>query len=125
MQTLGFLLELAPNHESGFEQCETRRAAPCHRDARALYDFWTERGQALVMGRDLPSRRIASLLPNLAILDYRAAKRDFRVRLAGFALMRRFGRDIGQHYLSEVLPKPAFDDFRTLLMTTRDSGVPL
>ena len=125
MQTLGFMLELAPDPVIGFEQCETRRAAPCHRDAQKLLDFWNERGRVLVMGRDLPSRPIARLLPNLAILDYRAARQDFRVRLAGFSLVRRFGRDIGQHYLSEVVPNRQFEGLRDLLMEARDTGVPL
>ena len=125
MQTLGFMLELAPDPEVGFEQCETRRAAPCHRDARLLLDFWNERGRLLVMGQDLPSRRIAGLLPNRAILDYRAARRDVRVRLAGFSLVRRFGRDIGQHYLSEVLPGHERDALHSQLMEARDTGTPL
>jgi hypothetical protein len=98
---------------------------PCHRDARILLDFWSERGRVLVMGKDLPSRRIARLLPNLAILDYRAARQDFRVRIAGFSLVRRFGRDIGHHYLSEVLPKQDHDAFRALVMEARDTGEPL
>lgn len=125
MQTLGFMLELAPDPRSGFEQCVTRRGVPCHRDARTLLDFWKGRGGVLVMGQDLPSRRIAKLLPNIAILDYRAVRQDFRVRLAGFSLVRRFGRDIGQHYLGEVLPTPEFDDHHALLMEARDTGVPL
>lgn len=125
MQTLGFMLELAPDPASGFQQCQTRRAAPCHRDARMLLEFWNEQGKMLVMGRDLPSRRIARLLPNLAILDYRPVRQDFRVRLAGFSLVRRFGRDIGQHYLSEVLQNPELDDLRALLMEARDTGAPL
>jgi hypothetical protein len=125
MQTLGFMLELAPNPATGFEQCQTRRATPCHRDARMLLEFWNERGRVLVMGQDLPSRRIARLLPNLAILDYRAARQDFRVRLAGFSLVRRFGRDIGQHYLSEVVPKQQLEGFRDLLMEARDTGMPV
>jgi hypothetical protein len=125
MQTLGFMLELAPDPVSGFEQCQTRRAVPCHRDARMLLDFWNERGRVLVMGQDLPSRRIARLLPNLAILDYRAARQDFRVRLAGFLLMRRFGRDIGQHYLSEVVPGQELERIHALLMEAYDTGMPV
>ena len=124
MQTLGFMLELAPDPKTGFEQCETKRAAPCHRDARMLLDVWNERGRVLVMGQDLPSRRIARLLPNLAVLDYRTARRDFRVRLAGFSLIRRFGRDIGQHYLGEVLANAEHENLRALLMEARDSGAP-
>ena len=125
MQTLGFLLDLAPDPELGFEQCETRRAVPSHKDARMLLEYWIERRRELVMGRDLPSRRLARTLPNLAILDYRPARQDFRVRLAGFALMRRFGRDIGQHYLREILPNPQLDDLHALLMEARSSAVPL
>lgn len=119
MQTLGFLLELAPGRH-GLEQYELRRSSAAHPDARELLDYWNERGRALVMGEDLPSRRIARLLPNIAILDYRLARNDFRVRLAGFSLVKRFGRDIGRHYLSEVVGPAEQERLSALLMEARD-----
>lgn len=125
MQTLGFMLELAPDPVVGFQQCEKPRAAPCHADARMLLDFWRERGRVLVIGRDLPSRRIAKVLPNLALLDYRAAREDFRIRLAGFSFVRRFGRDIGHRYLSEIVPEQEHRSLRALIIEARDTAVPI
>jgi len=124
MQTLGFLLELAPDPQTGFKQCESRRSAPCHADARLLLDYWYERGRVLVMGQDLPSRRIAKALPNLAILDWRSANNDFRVRLAGFALVRRFGYDIGHRYLREIVTGEEHERLRALFLEVRNSGLP-
>jgi len=124
MQTLGFLLELAPDPRTGFKQCESRRSAPCHVDGKLLLDYWNERDRVLLMGQDLPCRRLAKVLPNLAVLDYRASARDFRIRLAGFALVRRFGHDIGHRYLRDIVTEDEHEHLRALFLEVRDTGQP-
>ena len=125
MQALGFLLELAPDPHSKFQQEEKLLSMPVHPDARALHAFWKERKGFLVVGEDIPSRRLARHLPHLALFDYRPARNDFRIRLAGFALIRRFGRDVSRHNLAEVLSGEDYERCRCALMEVRDSGKPL
>jgi hypothetical protein len=124
MQALGFLLELAPGLRGGFRQVTVLRSLPCHLDSRRLLELWRERG-VLVVGHDIPSRRMTRLLPNLALCDYRAARSDFRIRLAGFGLIRRFGKDISHHYLSEVLSEDEHECLRSAMMRVRDIGAPV
>ncbi len=123
MQALGFLLDQAPG-SGPFEQETTTRAVPVHADGRALYQIWKERGGDLAVGRDIPSRRLARFLPHLALCDYRPIKKDFRIRLAGFALVRRFGKDISHHYLSQVLRDDEHECLSSAMMHVRDTGVP-
>jgi hypothetical protein len=125
MQTLGFLLELAPGPGGAFRQESVMRASPNHPDGRRLLDLWQERSGALVVGRDIPSRRLSRLLPNLALCDYRAAPGDFRIRLAGFAFIRRFGKDISHHYLSEVLGERDHECLHSAMTSVRDTGSPV
>ena len=127
MQALGFLLELAPGRAHVFQQTETFLAAPVHPDARLLLETWQECAAlgGMVVGRDVPSRRLAKLLSNLALFEYREENEDFRVRLAGFSLVRRFGRDITGRLLKEVLARDDHARHRAALLSVLETGVPL
>lgn len=89
---------------------ERRRAIdyPIQFGARLLFDHWQAlqaRG-GFVVGRDVPSRKLACVLRNLALFVPTDDGKDFRARLAGTAYMRRFGIDITGLMLSEILDSP-------------------
>jgi hypothetical protein len=124
MHGLGLLFEAAPDWSDGLERSETERTAPAHADTRRLLDFWYAHERSPVIGTHLPSRAIGRLLPNLAVFDYRAVRNEFRVRLAGLGLVRRFGRDISHHYLSEVVSAEDHERLHATLMSARDVKLP-
>lgn len=77
---------------------------PVQFGARLLFDHWQAldaRG-GLVVGRDVPSRKLASVLRNLALFVPIDGGADFGARLAGTAYMRRFGCDITGLALPEI-----------------------
>jgi hypothetical protein len=85
------------------------RSAPIHRGARLLLDVWREREAQgrFVVGRDVPSRGLARVLSGLVLYEPLQTG-DFRVRLAGHALHRRFGRDVTGETLSRLLDEAQF-----------------
>jgi len=103
----------------------TRIAAPYHRDSAALFVYWQAciaRG-GLMLGRDLPAREVASLMSKLNIMEP-MADGDFRVRLAGSGLMRRFGEDVTGRMLSTLYDAQSFQNFSAGLRSALDTGVP-
>jgi hypothetical protein len=62
-------------------------------------------------------------MSHLVVYEPLEEARDFRARIAGTSLLRRFGRDISGSRLSELFEPDAFaaqrDDMRTLLRTRR------
>lgn len=123
MQALGFLLEYAPGRAHASDQTETFLDAPVHPQARVLFDVWQGSG-GLVVGRDIPSRRLAKLLANLALYEYCPVAQDFRARLAGFSLVRRFGRDVTGKYLKDVLARDDHQRHRAAMLSVLETGVP-
>ena len=66
-----------------------------HPDALKLLAFWDARpADGIVMGRDVPSRAIASLLRNISILEPTEDRSDLRIRLAGASLLKRWNGDV-------------------------------
>jgi hypothetical protein len=98
---------------------------PSHYDARHLFVYWRERNDegGFVIGKDVPSRALARVMSHLVVYEPLEEGRDFRARLAGTSLLRRFGRDISGSKLSELFEPGAFaaqrDDMRMLLHTGR------
>ncbi|MDE2135631.1 MAG: PAS domain-containing protein [Alphaproteobacteria bacterium] len=91
-------------------------ASPRHPQAQKLLAFWNARAKdGIVIGRDVPSRSIASLLSSVMVCEPVGGRRDFRVRLAGASLRGRFGCDIKGKLMSELFPP---DDFRHHLRAT-------
>jgi hypothetical protein len=123
MQALGFLLELAPDRNS--QQTISARPLPAHPDGLRLLGIWKECNGEMIVGRDIPSRRLARVLPQLALCDYRAVRADFRIRLAGFGLIRLFGKDISHHYLGEVLRDDEHECLRSVMLEVRNTGAPI
>ncbi len=119
MQALGVVWDKVEQ-----EEVEARPLdVPVHFGARLLYDLWRDaapRG-GLIVGRDVPSRSLSPILRNLLLCEPIEERANFRVRLAGAALLRRFGRDItGETFCTVFLPaerQHRVATFRELLHT--------
>ncbi|GEM_PF-1769449 len=103
---------------------------PKHFGTRLLADLWSEREgeDGFVIGRDVPSRRIARVMHNLMLLQpivEGGRVKDMRVRIAGDTLNMRFGVNPTGMLLSELFPE---EDFAQHLIRTNqvlDESVPL
>ncbi len=126
MQMLGFEVDLAPDPVRGFALEESILAAPIHTSATLLLDCWRdgERNGGFTVGRDFPSRKLARILANLVLYEYSPVAQDFRVRVAGFSLMRRFGRDITRRYLRDILPGEHHGRHLAAMIRVMETGVP-
>jgi hypothetical protein len=124
MQALGFGLEHTYDSSGDFVQSETALTAPVHPHAKLLLSHWREKGCGLIVGRDLPSRPLARVLPNLSLWDYCGERKEFRARLAGFALTRRFGRDISTCRLSDIMAPDEYARHHAWMMRVLDTGEP-
>jgi hypothetical protein len=79
-----------------------------HPDSKKLLAFWDCRPRdGIVMGRDVPSRAIASLLAYVMVWEPVEKGRDMRVRLAGDALHRRFQGNLRGRLMSDLF-SPAY-----------------
>ncbi|HEY4076194.1 MAG TPA: PAS domain-containing protein [Rhizomicrobium sp.] len=76
-----------------------------------------------IVGRDVPSRELARVLSGLALFQP-ILQGDFRVRLAGMALRRRFGRDVTGEKLSEIMSVAQFDEHGRRMRDLLESGQP-
>ena len=123
MQALGLVWGDVNANAAGFQEVFTVMREPSHYDARHLFVCWRERNDegGFVIGKDVPSRALARVMSHLVVYEPLDGGRDFRARLAGTSLLRRFGRDISGSKLSELFERSAFEaqreDMRTLLRT--------
>lgn len=80
------------------------KEAPELSPTRALLKIWQqyEADDGMRMGRDIPSRKLARFLAHISIIEAIDDWADSFVRLAGQALMIRFGKDITGARGSEV-----------------------
>lgn len=123
MQALGLVWGDMNFRTEGFREIFIVMREPSHSDARHLFDFWRARKEegGFVIGKHVPSRPLARLLSHLAVYEPLDGGADFRARIAGTSLIRRFGRDITGLKLSELFAPHAFkaqcEDFRKLLRT--------
>lgn len=109
-----------PRHEA-FLPIET----PRHVHARLLHEQWRARENTFVIGRDIPSRPLAPVLKNVAVLEPNRDHSDFHVRLAGIAWMRRYGCDVTGAMLSQLYDTETFAGRRDLLQALLKDGIPL
>jgi hypothetical protein len=88
---------------------------------RALRDYWeAKRGRRAMPGRrDFDPAEIPSLLPHVFMLDVLPGGGDFRFRLLGSEITRRYGRDSTGKTLRDVyaVTSPTMFDQLTRLMT--------
>jgi hypothetical protein len=96
-----------------------------HRGARLLLETWRAREaeSRFVVGRDVPSRGLARVLSGLALYEPLRTG-DFRVRLAGHALRRRFGRDMTGENLSHLLGEAQFAQHAVQMRRLLEGGEP-
>ena len=82
MQALGLVWGNLDSVAANLEEVRTRIDVPSQYGARLLLDYWRARQaeDGFVVGRDVPSRRLACVLRNLAIYEPIEDGRDFRVR---------------------------------------------
>jgi hypothetical protein len=123
MQTLGLAWDETPG---AFHEIVIARDRPVHRGARQMLETWQAREAQgrFVVGRDVPSRDLARVLSGLALFQP-ILHGDFRVRLAGLALRRRFGRDVTGEKLSELMDSAQFARHAAGLRELLESGKPL
>jgi hypothetical protein len=109
MQALGLVWRDVDSISPDSEEHSVPKPAPDHFGAKLTFQTWREKhlNGGFVVGRDLPSRALASVLRNLAI--YEPAGVDFRVRVAGTALVRRYGCDVTGLLLSQLYEGGAFE----------------
>ncbi|HEY4123066.1 MAG TPA: PAS domain-containing protein [Rhizomicrobium sp.] len=125
MQALGLVWGDVDSKAAGFQEVFTVMREPSHYDARHLFECWRERNAegGFVIGQHVPSRALARVMSHLVVYEPLEDAEDFRARLAGTSLLRRFGRDISGSKLSEMFEPDAFeaqrDDMRVLLRTGR------
>jgi hypothetical protein len=114
MHALGMIWGDFESLSRDFEEVRTPLPEPVHFGARLLFNHWRDRQEkgGMIVGRDVPSRELAPTLRNLVLLEPVAGARDFRVRLAGSACLRRFGRDVTGLNLSGLYEGDAFERHR-------------
>jgi hypothetical protein len=96
-----------------------------HPMAQKAMAFWGGRpADGLVIGRDIPSRAIAELLKRIIVHEPIDDGRDLKVRLAGGAIRRRFGREITGETLSQLFPTPDLPTRLRSVMTAINEGIP-
>ncbi|HWU25795.1 MAG TPA: PAS domain-containing protein [Rhizomicrobium sp.] len=100
---------------------------PTQYGAKLLLEQWrarTDTSLGFVVGRDVPSRALAPILRSLAIYEPLEGMKDFRIRLAGTAFVRRFGRDVTGARLSDLYAPEAWETQCRALASVVESGSP-
>jgi len=127
MQALGLVWGNLDPVAQNLEEIRTEIPTPTQYGACLLLDQWRTRELrgGFVVGRDVPSRDLASILRNIALYEPIDGEADFRVRLAGSAYMRRFGRDITGLSLSKIYDRKSFEEKRLALVGIISSKAPV
>ncbi len=126
MQALGLVWRDVDTNAAGVQEKRTHIPEPVHFGARLLFDNWRKRRaqDGFVVNRDVPSRALATVLRNLIIYEPQDNFRNFRVRLAGSALIRRFDCDVTGLKLSELFDRESFDCHRDVMRGIVQSDTP-
>jgi hypothetical protein len=108
MQALGLVWRDVDFISSDCDEHWMPKEAPSHSGAELAYQNWRDKHDSggFVVGRDLPSRALAGVLRNLAI--YEPVGDDFRMRVAGTGLVRRYGCEVTGLLLSQLYEPQAF-----------------
>jgi hypothetical protein len=126
MQALGYIWGDVNPRDPHCEEIRTFLPGPVHVHGRFLEEFWRKRMQddGFVVGRDLPSRHLSHALRNLSVLEPLGGGKDYRIRVAGMAMLRRFGHDVTGCDLSDVFSGAAFVERRSEISTMLASSTP-
>lgn len=106
MQALGQVWRRVDPRAPDLKETATSLAAPKHYGAQLLLDEWRKAKDGFVVGRDIPSRALSTILRNIAVFE--PIEGDFRARIGGTALLHRFGRDITGARMSELYTPATF-----------------
>ncbi|HTQ14754.1 MAG TPA: PAS domain-containing protein [Rhizomicrobium sp.] len=126
MQALGLVWRGVDAAAPDTREIRSETSEPAHFGARLLFDHWGRRRAegGFVVHRDVPSRALAPILRNLVVYQPMGGGRDFRVRLAGSGLIRRFDCDITGLKLSELFDREGFDFHCTRLREVVSNDAP-
>jgi len=116
MQALGQVWGRIDPRAPDLKETATPLAEPRLYGGQCLVDAWRRAEDGFVVGRDIPSRALSSVLRNIVVFEPADGGVDFRVRLSGMAVFRRFGRDIKGVKMSELYGPDMFPRRRTWLM---------
>ena len=124
MQALGLVWRDVDPISPDCEEVSVAKDRPSHPGAQLIYRNWSEYREdgGLVVGRDLPSRALAGVLRNLAVYEPVGGTADFRVRVAGTGLVRRYGCDVTGLPLSQIYEQHAFERQRDLMTAIRNGA---
>jgi hypothetical protein len=119
------ILDDANNEGSGIRTEYRPIDAPVHPQAEKVLAFWNARpADGIIVGRDVPSRAIASLLSHVIVHEPINGGSDLKVRVAGTAVRRRFGRDITGETMSNLFPPAGFPDRLKSVLAAIETGAP-
>jgi hypothetical protein len=119
------ILEDANKGNAGIHTEYRPIAAPAHPEAIKALAFWDARpADGIVIGRDVPSRAIASMLSHIIVHEPINGGSDLKVRVAGTAVRRRFGRDITGETMSKLFPTATFPSRLKSVLTAMETGAP-
>src|ERR1700712_1302149 len=113
MQALGLSWdEYASPHP--LEEVCTILPEPTLPESRVLFNQWRKHNAdgGFIVGRHVPSRDLAAVMSGLCIYEPLNGGMDYRLRLAGTALRRRFGIDPTGKRLSELFEDVQFEYHR-------------
>lgn len=123
MQALGQVWGRIDASAPDLKETATSLAAPKLHGAQLLIDEWRKARDGFAVGRDIPSRALSSVLRNIAVFE--PVEGDFRARIGGTALLRRFGRDITGARLSELYAPAIFARHYGWLGDAMDANRPI
>jgi hypothetical protein len=110
MQALGLVWRDVDSISPDSDEISIPKDQPAHPGAELTFENWQEKHKAggFVVGRDLPSRALAGVLRNLAIYEPVDGGADYRMRVAGTGLVRRYGCDMTGMLLSQLYESSPF-----------------
>jgi len=98
---------------------------PKHPAAVQALAFWNARpADGIVIGRDVPSRAIASQLNRIMVLEPLESGRDLKVRVAGDAVQERFKGEIAGRAFSDLFRRHNAAERIALVMTAIEQDAP-
>lgn len=123
MQALGQVWGRVDPRAPDLKETATALNAPKLHGAQLLLDNWRDHKDGFVVGRDIPSRALSSVLRDLAVFE--PIENDFRARVGGTGLLQRFGRDITGVRMSELYAPATFARRRKWLHDAMDGNRPV
>lgn len=97
--------------QSEYERIYTPLAEPCHPHTIQLVEVWkrADTDDGFIVGRDIPSKSLATILRDLILYEPVPDSLNFHVRLAGTASISHYGMDVTGKLMSELFDAPTFE----------------